>query len=135
MNEEQIKNLKLIIVECEKDIKEYSFNLNSFINDEDLKEIKSLSELEDFFNDLNHNNNICINEAEVIYYSEAMEILNNLDNTLMESLNKAYDLGYEIKNLNSCILATLIKEEEVIKAYEELIETILSNLNEDLESV
>jgi len=135
MNKKQIENLKLIIKECEADIKEYYFDLKNFINDKDLINIKTLKELEEYLNELNYNENICSNEAEVIYYTDAMEILTEHDNTLMESLNKAYELGFELKNINSCLLATLIKEEEVLIKYEELIKAILSNLNEDLESV
>jgi hypothetical protein len=45
---------------------------------------------------------------EIIYYHNALEYLKNHDNSLNESLNLAAELCYEVKNLNSEILASLL---------------------------
>ena len=50
---------------------------------------------------------------EVIYYSNAIEYLQQNDPSLRESLEIASDLGFEVKNLNSEVLASLLKSQNV----------------------
>ncbi len=45
---------------------------------------------------------------EIIYYYNAMEYLKEHDDSLNESLNLAAELCYEIQNLNSEVLASLL---------------------------
>ena len=52
-----------------------------------------------------------ISEQEIIYYSRAMEYLQENDNSLSESLEIAADFGFEPQNLNSEILATLLHQQ------------------------
>lgn len=52
-----------------------------------------------------------VNEIEVIYYHNAMEYLTENDNSLQLSLGIAKDMGYEIENINSELLATLLKQQ------------------------
>jgi hypothetical protein len=47
-------------------------------------------------------------DIDIIYYSNAMQYLSTHDNSLKESLNLAYELGYTIENINSEILASLL---------------------------
>jgi hypothetical protein len=47
-------------------------------------------------------------DVEIIYYSNAMKYLMNNDNSLIESLEIASELGYTPENLNSEILASLL---------------------------
>ena len=49
-----------------------------------------------------------INQEEVIYHGAAMEFLTENDASLFESLQIAADFGYEVQNLSSEILATLL---------------------------
>jgi len=67
-----------------------------------------------------------ISEEEVIYYEKAMQILEDLDSSLIYPLNIAYNLGYDIKDLNSELLATLAIQdklrEELLPLIEELTE-------------
>ena len=51
--------------------------------------------------------------CEVIYYSNAIRYLQENDPSLQESLEIAADLGYEVKNLNSEVLASLLKSQNV----------------------
>ena len=51
--------------------------------------------------------------CEVIYYSNAIKYLQENDPSLSESLEIASDYGYELKNLNSEILASLLKSQNV----------------------
>lgn len=50
-------------------------------------------------------------DEEIIYFSNAMKYLSENDPSLRESLELAYDFGYETKDLNSEILASLLASE------------------------
>ena len=54
-----------------------------------------------------------VGEIEVIYYHDAMEYLKENDPSLRDSLEIADNMGYETKNLNSELLATLLKQQNV----------------------
>ena len=57
----------------------------------------------------------CI-ETEIIYYNRAMEYLSEHDWSLTESAGIASDLGFELKNINSEILATLHLQDGLINS-------------------
>jgi hypothetical protein len=59
-------------------------------------------------------------DVEVIYYASAIEYLRNEDPSLRESLEIASDLGFEPKNLNSEILASLLASERLREEINEL---------------
>jgi hypothetical protein len=50
---------------------------------------------------------------EIIYYSKAIEYLKYNDNSLTRSLEIAYEQGFEVKNLNSEVLATLLYQDNL----------------------
>jgi hypothetical protein len=69
--------------------------------------------------------------VEIIYYSNAIEYLKEHDNSLNESLNLAAQLCFEVQNLNSEVLASLLasqnartdfydKEEEITNFFNSL---------------
>ena len=61
-----------------------------------------------------------IGECDVIYYHKAIAFLAENDASLGESMQIASDMGYETKNLNSELLATLLLQQ---KLCEELAKT------------
>ena len=69
--------------------------------------------------------------CEVIYYSNAIKYLQENDPSLRESLEIAAELGYEVKNLNSEVLASLLKSQNVRCEFLELRDEI----NEFFESL
>lgn len=79
-------------------------DIDSVLNTEYYDEITSIDEL---------HNSLCerINEIEIIYYSTAIEILKEEDQSLTECLNLAHELSFTLDNLNSEILATLLIRE------------------------
>ena len=79
----------------------------------DIDEVNSFDELTDAISD---NNGF---DQEVIYYSTAMEYLREQDTSLSESLGLAGDMGYTTDNLNSEILASILKSERVREDYYE----------------
>ncbi len=84
-----------------------------------------------------------IDDDEIIYYSKAMDYLMEHDSSLTESLSLAYDTGYDVSNINSELLATLLYQEnlrnewyelsEEIEEYFEEYEEYIETLNEEEE--
>ena len=59
-------------------------------------------------------------DCEVIYYSNAIKYLQENDPSLNESLEIAAQYGYELKDVNSEILASLLKSQNVRNEFIEL---------------
>ena len=59
-------------------------------------------------------------EQEIIYYYNAIKYLAEKDPSLVESLELACDMGYNINDLNSELLATLLYQQELLNSIEEL---------------
>ena len=55
-------------------------------------------------------------QVECFYYSSAMKYLTEHDTSLNESLEIASDMGYEVENLNSELLATLLMQRKELEA-------------------
>ena len=61
---------------------------------------------------------------EIIYYSNAIKYLQENDASLHESLEIAEEYGYELKNLNSEILASFLASQNAKDTFAELIDEI-----------
>lgn len=59
-------------------------------------------------------------QVEIIYHNRAMEYLSENDPSLQYSLEIAKDLGFELENLNSETLATLLASQNEREAYDEI---------------
>ena len=91
------------------------FSITDFIYDEEqIKEINSFDELTDELQETEAFN------IEIIYYGSAMEYLTNNDTSLQYSLELASDFGFETKNLNSELLASLLASENAREEFYEL---------------
>jgi hypothetical protein len=121
MNAKQIEKLKEIIREKEKDadLNDYIFN---YCNEEQLKNIETIEDLNEYLDTLNEDHDIT--NVEVIYYHSAIDYLKQNDASLIESLEIAKELGYSIENLNSELLASLLKTQNNEEAYQEVLENI-----------
>ena len=64
---------------------------------------------------------------ECIYYSRAMKYLSENDSSLTTSLKVAHEMGYEVNNINSELLATLLMQQNELDA--------LYNAKDDLETL
>ena len=78
---------------------------------------------------INDNNGF---DFDVIYYSNAMNYLRENDPSLRESLSLAHEIGYNLNNLSSEILASLLKTENVKNDFYNL-ENDINDFFEDLE--
>ncbi len=58
-------------------------------------------------------------DIEIIYYSRAIEYLVDHDKSLQESLALADDAGFDLKSLNSEILASLLASENARESFYE----------------
>jgi len=64
----------------------------------------------------------CVNEQiEVIYYSKAIEYLQNNDASLIDSLAIAENYGYKIESISSELLATLHLQKATFDVAEKII--------------
>lgn len=73
--------------------------------------------------------------VEIIYYANAIQYLKENDCSLMESLEIAEEYGYELKNLNSEVLASLLASRNAMEDFGDLqneIDTFFSELAEEL---
>ena len=80
--------------------------VSDYLNDEELEDIK---DAEDLFEELNDSSAF---DIEIIYYSRAMDYLAENDFSLSESIEIAVEMGYELENINSELLATLHASEK-----------------------
>jgi intracellular sulfur oxidation DsrE/DsrF family protein len=97
-------------------------DFNNFLNSE---EHTTLEEITDAL----HDNNAF--DQEVIYYATAIKYLQENDPSLSESMEIANEYGFTLVNLNSEVLASLLKTQNVQNEFSELeteIEDFLSEL-------
>ena len=71
-------------------------------------------------------------DIEIVYYSNAIDFLAKNDPSLQISLGIAAELGFEVQNLNSEILASLLASENVRSEFYEL-EHEINSFFEELE--
>jgi hypothetical protein len=88
------------------------------------EDFSTVEEIRDIIQDNNGFN------QEVIYYSTAIKFLAENDPSLRESLQIASDFGFEAKNINSEMLASLLMTQMCIDEFEELTSELEDLLNE-----
>lgn len=105
------------------------------INYVQLDEIDIENAYESILEKLDENNGF---DIEIIYYSNAIAYLKENDPSLRESLEIASEYGFELKNLNSEVLASLLasqnaREEfyELQSEIDEFFQDLCDELNED----
>jgi hypothetical protein len=103
--------------------------LNENINNVDFEAYLSGEEFTTFeeVRDLLEDNNAF--NVEIIYYSKAMNYLMENDASLLDSFRIAREYGYELKDLNSETLASLLASENARNEFYQLESEINSLLN------
>ena len=79
---------------------------------------------EDNFDEFNDKVYEAISYEDVIYYSEAIKYLSREDASLSNSLDIASEYGYEVKDLNSELLATLLYQQRLTEQWYEMSEQV-----------
>jgi len=75
-------------------------------------DLEDAKDFERYFEELEYSTH----QTECIYYSNAMKYLTEHDNSLSESLEIACEMGYEVEDLNSELLATLLMQRKESEA-------------------
>ena len=83
---------------------------DNIINYVDIDEIDNNDAFNSIYEMIDENDGF---DCDVIYYSNAIKYLQENDPSLMEALEIAAEYGYETKNLNSELLASLLKSQNV----------------------
>jgi phosphoenolpyruvate carboxylase len=86
------------------------------VNDLEVEDF-DIDMFESIYNTIQDNNGF---EQEVIFYASAMDYLRENDPSLRESIDIASQYDYDIKNINSELLASLLKTQYVIDDFNEL---------------
>jgi len=109
--------------------KEYDFNnpIDYIKNIDDLTTLENPEDIRDFLQNLQDEYRE-ITDSEVIYYYDAMKYLLENDQSLNESIDLAIDMGYELKNINSCILASLLQSQENEQNYQIFINEVIEEI-------
>jgi hypothetical protein len=122
LNETQTQKIVDFLIEIENDTK---IEILSYIN---LNDIDLENAFDSIYEAIDENNGF---EIEIIYYSNAMEYLTRNDTSLRESIEIALDYGYELKNINSELLASLLASQnsrEQFNNYENEINELFNTL-------
>lgn len=129
MNEEKLKKLKEKIKEEEK---QYDFNdyIENWLDEERLMTITDINQLRDYLEEINEDGEITY--VEVIYYSFAIKYLAENDPSLKESLEIASEYGHNINQLNSELLAGLLKTKYNEEDYYDFIVDIINFAKEEI---
>lgn len=99
LNEIQTQQIVDFLTEIENDTK------IEILNNIEFTDIDYENVFDSIYTAIDENNGFNI---EIIYYSNAIEYLKLHDNSLMKSIEIALDFGYELKNINSELLASLL---------------------------
>ena len=112
-NQTRNEKIETFFAELDKKI-DLNYNLINYLDIEAIDENDAFNSIYDMIEE-NYGFN-----CDVIYYSNAIKYLQENDPSLNESLEIASELGYEVKNLNSEILASLLKSQNVRDEFLEL---------------
>ena len=104
-----------------------SYEVSNSYSDEDLQErIDKANDYTDLAEslkeDLWESENLF--NIEIIYYATAMEYLMKNDCSLQESMSLAHDMGFELKNINSELLASILASENAREDFNALWEKV-----------
>ena len=122
LNETQTQKIVDFFTEIENDTK-IEILSNIELNDIDIE-----NPFDSIYTAIDENNGF---DIEIIYYSNAMEYLTRNDNSLRESIEIALDYGYELKNINSELLASILASQnsrEQFNQYEKEINELFNTL-------
>ena len=108
---------------------------DNLINYVDIEDIDFSDAFNSIYNMVNDKGGF---DIEIIYYSNAIKYLQENDASLQESLEIAAEYGYELKNLNSEVLASLLASRNSQDSFHDVrdeIEEFFAELEEEAEEI
>ena len=93
--------------------------LETLLKDTSFDGFNADEKIEGFYAFMGHLSEM-INQHEVIYYETAIEYLLKNDPSLRDSIDLAKNLGFELHQINSELLATLYQQENMHEELEDL---------------
>lgn len=124
--------IKAIINEAEWN---YDFNdhIWNYIDTEAIEECEDTREVMDLIEKTNEDYELT--NTEEIYYANAMAYLKDEDRTLTESMEIADEFWYQPKDLNSCILASLLQTRRNEEDWGEFLKEVEDNIDDYFNSL
>ena len=110
-------------------ISEFLTDLNTEIDILSCIDIDNIRSYSDIYDQIEDNGGF---DIDIIYYSRAMEYLSENDCSLNESMEIAHNMGFEPKNINSELLASLLASQQAREEFTEL-ENEIDDFFDDLE--
>lgn len=74
------------------------------------------------------------NTRDIIYSRDAMKYLSENDMSLGLSLTLAHEMGYELKDLSSEILASILQQDEYNQGIDSVLDDIMDAIDEEVAS-
>jgi len=111
-------------------IEEFLGNLDTEIDVLNYVDAESIEDFDDIYDQIQDNGGF---DIDIIYYATAMEYLAENDTSLYDSMQLAAEMGYEIENLNSELLASLLassRSREEFNSLETEIDEFFSELED-----
>jgi len=111
----------------EKQIDDLIKLFEDYAEDIDIDDILHYNEIEDINNSddllelIEDNNGF---DIDIIYYSKAIKYLTENDASLSESIELAVDMGYELENVNSELLASLHASQKAREDFHDITDEI-----------
>jgi len=111
----------------EKQIDDLIKLFEDYAEDIDIDDILHYNEIEDINNSddllelIEDNNGF---DIDIIYYSKAIRYLTENDASLSESIDIAVDMGYELENVNSELLASLHASQKAREDFHDITDEI-----------
>ena len=118
-----------LLSECDISINDY-INIENIIDIDNLESFDHTIIFESITESLQENGGF---NLEIIYYSNAIDYLKKHDPSLTESLNIALEFCFEVQNLNSEVLASLLYSQNETENYYSL-ESDITDFFSDIET-
>lgn len=124
-----MKTIEKLLAIIEEQEKNYDFNdyIKNYIDLEELQDAIDNDNIKEYLEELNEEYEIT--DTEIIYYHKAIEYIKENDPSMMECFEIASEYWYETWNLNSELLASLLKSRNNESDYVEFIENVIEERN------
>ena len=129
-NEKMKKTNFEIIKELDKEDIIVHLDVADYVSKQEINKLDNITDIINHLNCIMYENEVLHDESEIIYYDRAFEVLRKYDPSFEKTLNIARDYGYDIEDLNSEILASLLMYKVMEMQYNEYLEVLKKALEQ-----